>query len=205
MSYDLREELASLRIERSGFENGSSGKPKFVRRRVGFGWLLTLMLWLVPLSILGAAGVYGYRQYESYRPKHEVSITTVQKMTTGEAEKLLSAKGYILSRHQAKIGAKTAGRIEKLNVEEGTPVKKGDTLAVLEHNDMKAMLDSRKAMMERTVAELSEARSDLAEKERKYQRAATLYAQRHIPSTSWKPPWPTATRPRLACVRWRRG
>lgn len=181
MSYDLREELASLRIERGGFDNGVGVKQESRRRRIGFGWLLTLMLWVVPTSILGMAGVYGYREYEKYRPKHEVSITTVQKMTTGEAEKLLSAKGYILSQHQAKIGAKSAGRIEKLNVEEGTPVKKGDILAVLEHNDMKAMLESRHAMMERTSAELTEANSDLAEKERKYKRNATLYGQRNIP------------------------
>ena len=48
-------------------------------------------------------------------------------MTTGEAEKLLSAKGYLKSRYQAMIGTKIPGRVEQMYVEEGMKVKKGDT------------------------------------------------------------------------------
>ena len=69
----------------------------------------------------------------------------VQRMTTGEAAKLLDAKGYLKSRYQAMIGTKIAGRVERMCVEEGMKVKKGDTLAVIEHNDLKAMLASREA------------------------------------------------------------
>ena len=49
----------------------------------------------------------------------------MQAMTTGEAEKLLSAKGYLKSRYQAMIGTRIPGRVEKMFVEEGVKVKKG--------------------------------------------------------------------------------
>ena len=57
-------------------------------------------------------------------------------------------------------------------------VKKGDTLAVLEHNDLKAMLASREAQTLRTQAELEEARADLWEKDRENRRVSRLFAQK---------------------------
>jgi len=136
------------------------------------------MLWLIPLGILGTAGAVAYRQYDQIRSRPEVTIGLVQKMTTGEAEKLLSAKGYLISRYQAMIGTKVAGRVEKMLVEEGMKVKKGDTLAVIEHNDLQAMLASREARFLRTQAELDEAEADLWQKDREEQRASRLNNQK---------------------------
>jgi RND family efflux transporter MFP subunit len=136
------------------------------------------MLWLIPLGILGVAGAVAYRQYDQIRSRPEVTIGLVQKMTTGEAEKLLSAKGYLISRYQAMIGTKVAGRVEKMLVEEGMKVKKGDTLAVIEHNDLKAMLASREAQLLRTEAELDESEADLWQKDREEQRATRLNNQK---------------------------
>ena len=107
--------------------------------------VLAMLLWLIPLGLAVGLGLYGYRQYEQIRSKPQVTIGLVQTMTSGEAEKLLSAKGYLKSRNQALIGAKIPGRVERMFVEEGTKVKKGQVLAVLEHNELKAMLASRQA------------------------------------------------------------
>ena len=133
MASTLRDDLASLKIDRRrDVPRGSRGRDEG-----GFG-LLAAVLWLIPLSLLGVVGAVGYRQYDLIRSKPEVSVGLVQTMTTGEAEKLLSAKGYLKSRYQAMIGAKVPGRVERMFVEEGARVKKGQTLAVLEHNDLKA-------------------------------------------------------------------
>ena len=59
-------------------------------------------------------------------------------------------------------------------VEEGSRVKKGQILAILEHNDTKAVLESRKAMIERSEADLTEATSDLEQKDRKARRWVEL-------------------------------
>ena len=179
MSGTLRDELASLKIDRhhpkGRIEPGRAGGR---RESAGLG-LLSVLIWLIPLGLIGGLSAYAYKQYDQIRSKPEVTIGLVQTMTTGEAEKLLSAKGYLKSRHQAMIGAKIPGRVEKMYVEEGSRVKKGDVLAVLEHNDIKAILASKRAMLERTRAELQESRFDLKEKEREASRSQRLRTQRN--------------------------
>ncbi len=184
MASSLRDDLASLKIDRKSGKATVYDAPVRVQRSssggsIG-GFFLTLLLWLVPLGLLGAAGVYGYREYDKIRARPEVSVGIVQTMTSGEASKLLSAKGYLKSRFQAMIGAKIPGRVEHMYVEEGSKVKKGDVLAVLEHNDLDAQLASKQAQLLRTKAELSESRVDLKEKDREAARALRLSSQRSI-------------------------
>ena len=158
MASTLRDELASLRIERSEFSHPvrkSDGVTEYRRRGSGLR-LLSWLLWLIPLSIIGGAGYVGYREYDRVRSKSEVTIGLVQRMTTGEAEKLLSAKGYLKSQKQAMIGTKVAGRVEEMRVREHDQVKAGAIMAVIEHHDLLAMIEQRKAGMERTKAELEE-------------------------------------------------
>ncbi len=168
MGVSLSDELASLKIDRGDSVTVRRAKPGgSYRRRGGIGLrLLSWMLWLVPLSMVAGGGFIAYRNFDQVRSRPEVTVGVVQRMTTAEAEKLLTAKGYLKSRYQAMIGTKLPGRVEKMCVEEGMRVKKGDTLAILEHNDLKAMLASREAQTLRTEAELDEARADLWEKER---------------------------------------
>jgi RND family efflux transporter MFP subunit len=181
MGSTLREELASLRIERSSpLHSRLNGEQKFSGGGGGGLRLLSWFLWLIPLSLLAGAGTVAYRQYDQFRSRPEVSVGLVQSMTAGEAEKLLTAKGYLKSRYQAMIGTKIAGRVEKMCVEEGMKVKKGDVLAIIEHNDMKAMLASREAQTVRTEAELEEARADLWEKDREHRRVSRLFTQKSV-------------------------
>jgi RND family efflux transporter MFP subunit len=182
MAGTLREELASLKIDRPDPDFSRNHEGRKPRRRRGSGFLraLSWLLWLIPLGLLGAAGTYAYRQYDQVRSRPQVTVGLVQRMTTGEAEKLLTAKGYLKSRYQAMIGTKLPGRVEKMLVEEGMKVKKGATLAVLEHNDLKAMLAARQAQTLRTEAELDEARADLWEKDRELRRVARLFAQKSV-------------------------
>jgi RND family efflux transporter MFP subunit len=181
MTSTLRDDLASLKIERRSVAV-SEGPSRRGGRSGGLG-LLSFLLWLIPLGLLGVAGTFGYRQLDQIRSKPEVTVGLVQAMTAGEAEKLLSAKGYLKSRHTALIGATLPGRVERMFVEEGSKVKKGDVLAVLEHHDLKAMLDSRRAMLMRNQAELLEARAEFKEKEREAKRAARLFSQHKMAST----------------------
>jgi RND family efflux transporter MFP subunit len=183
MASTLREELASLRIERP--EPGHStrprpSKPGPYRRGGGLLRLLAWLLWLIPLGLLGVAGSFAYKQYDQIRSRPEVTRGPVQRMTPGEAAKLLSATGYLKSRSQAMIGTKIPGRVERMYVHEGMKVKKGDTLAVIEHNDMKALLASREAQLLKNRAELDEARADQWEKEREEARVTRLHEQQKV-------------------------
>ncbi len=197
MSSSLKEDLASLKIDRNRSRPTAVAHPqsqpqpqpqssshvsyrptsaKTVRR--GLGWrLFSMSLWLIPLSILGV-GTYLVRdQVAKIRPATEVKFATVQEMTDSDIDKILSAKGYLRSRNQAEVGAKSPGRVERMLVEEGDRVIPGQILAVLEHNDFKAMLLSKKASVARTRAELNEAEADLRDKQRKVKRNQTLMNQ----------------------------
>jgi RND family efflux transporter MFP subunit len=179
MASTLRDDLASLKIDRPGWDEFKSKRPRSSSSRRGGGLrFLSWLMWMIPLGLLAGAGVVGYRQYDLMRSRPVVTVGLVQRMTTGEAEKLLTAKGYLKSRYQATIGTKIPGRVEQMCVVEGMKVKKGDQLAVIEHHDLKAMLASREAQAQRTAAELEEARADLWEKEREAWRVARLYAQK---------------------------
>ncbi len=176
----LRDDLASLKIDRGGGRGakaspGPAREPQRPsgRRRGGLG-LFGLVLWLVPLSLLGAGGYYGYTRWQEIRSKVEVTTAVVQAMTTGEAEKLLSAKGYLKSRNQTDVGVKVPGRMEQILVEEGSHVRKGDLLAVLEHNDIDAQIASGRAAVQRAKADQLEAEADLDEKSRKQKRTEKL-------------------------------
>jgi RND family efflux transporter MFP subunit len=178
MAGTLRDELASLKIARRDVPPRAWADPRG-RRDGGMG-LLALAVWLIPLGPLAFAGVYGFRQYERIRSTPEVTVGLVQAMTAGEAAKLLSAKGYLKSRHQALIGVKTPVRVEKMYVEEGSKVKKGQVLAVLEHGELKAMLASRRAMLRRSEAEMIEARIDLEQKDREAVRTRRLFSSKTV-------------------------
>src|SRR5262245_23851768 len=188
MASTLREELASLKIERPTAGNGRVHDE--VRRsgsRGGGGLrLLSWLLWLIPLSLLGTAGAVVYRQYDQLRSRPEVTRGLVQLMTAGEAQKLLSAKGYLKSRYQAMIGTKVPGRVERMYVQEGMKVKKGDTLAVIEHNDTKALLASRQAQLQRNEAELEEAQAECWEKEREERRLTRLFAKKSVTTEEYE-------------------
>jgi len=194
MASNLREELESLRIERP-----KSGRPAVAvprtkpspaqaasgtayRRRKGFGLrLLSMLLWMIPLGALGGAGVVAYNQYDRMRSKPEVAVGLVQKMTLGEAEKLLTSKGYLKSRYQAMIGTKIAGRVEEMRVRERVKVKKGEILAVIEHHDMDARLAQCKASLAKAQAELEQAKVDLWDKDRQEKRLARLHEKNMTP------------------------
>ncbi len=177
MGSSLHDELASLRIERGKPDFGASGPRRPRRRNTGGGKILGLvstLLWMIPVSLIGVGGYFAYQQYQELKSKPEVSVAQVQKMTSGEAEKLLSAKGYLKSRRQATIGTKVVGRVQEILVEEGTQVKKGQLLLVLEHNDLDAQLESKQATALRAKADIEEARADLDYKKAKGERARRL-------------------------------
>jgi RND family efflux transporter MFP subunit len=182
MASTSREEIAALSIERPdrklSMRNGE-GKLGGGRRGGGLG-ILSWLLWLIPLALLASAGTVAWRQIDQLRPRPEVTKVLVEEKPAWKALSLFEAKAYLKSRFQAMIGTKVAGRVERMYVEEGMRVKKGDTLAVIEHNDLKAMLASREAQALRTAAELEEARADLWEKEREERRAIRLFAKKSI-------------------------
>jgi RND family efflux transporter MFP subunit len=165
-----RDPLATLRISRSA-------PPPAPRRRRR--WLRRLVVLAVLLAV-GAGGVLGASRsgwldaVAVLQPRPEVRLGMVSVQTGRAGDATVVATGYLESRQQAMIGARAPGRIETLNVEEGTRVKKGEVLAALEHADLEAALVATKAMLERAQAEVAEQEVEIARTKREHDRAAKL-------------------------------
>lgn len=144
MNQDTTESaLAKLRIDRSA--------RRAVRGR-GRRWPVLLVV----AALLGGGAWL-------FRDSVKTSITSLAAKTykTGSvikvrlvADKELSnASGYVVARTRAAIATKIAGRIERLHVDVGARVEKGQELAILEHRDVAADLAAAEAILEQKKAE----------------------------------------------------
>ncbi len=193
----LRDELSALKIDRKHRRSGTVDRPSpsqeiaaprvrdepappprpLSKPRGNFGLrLLSFLLWLIPLALIGGGGYFTWSQYAMAQPKLVVNLETVTSMTQGEAGRILTAKGYVRSFQQAKIGVKTPGRIAQLFVKEGMRVETGAPIAELEHTELDAQLASRRLMLARSELELKEAQVDYEFKLSKARRSERLRA-----------------------------
>ncbi len=162
--------LATLRIERTDERPRRSAWRRIARF---FAWLVVLAaLFAGGLALANRLGWLSWRELITARP--EVRVALVQVQTGRSADALVAATGYLESRQQAKIGAKAPGRIEVLNVEEGSRVSAGQVLAILEHADLDAALAAAQATLQRTKAELAELEIQIAQNRREYKRKEKL-------------------------------
>jgi RND family efflux transporter MFP subunit len=122
---------------------------------------------------------------EAIRPRTEVRVGKAVVESGRSADALVVATGYLESRRQAKIGARAPGRIETLNVEEGSRVTRDDVLAVLEHADLVAALEAMRATLARSKAELGEQEVEILRSERELARVKKLTASRSITDTDY--------------------
>lgn len=183
-SAPARDPLATLRIDRS--------QP--VRRSSGWG---KRFVWLCVILLLAAGGYLGAARAgllnntplaidkwlavpDVIKSRPEVRLTKLTVERGRSADATVVATGYLESRRQAKIGARAPGRIEIVNVEEGSKVKKDDTLAVLEHADLDASLAATAASVARARAAFEEQRILIAQSKREYERMRTLLPNRGI-------------------------
>lgn len=182
-----RDALATLRIDRSLKSEKRSG-----------GGLLKPILWMVVLLFLAVAGVMlsinrGWMSSQwtqgwfevpdmiKNRPEVRVVRPVIEKGRSADAT--VVATGYLESRRQAKIGARAVGRVEAVNVEEGSRVKQDDVLAVLEHADLDASLAASQATLARSQAAIEEQKVLIEQNRREYNRAKSLLASRSISDT----------------------
>ncbi len=154
-------DLSVLRMEREEAANkpGEAGRSR------------RLLVWLVVLAAAALFAVVAVPRLPWIAP--EIEAATVRVLTPGEASRVLTATGYTYARERASVGAKIIGRVERLLVDEGDRVGRGDTIAVLDSDDLVAELQQRRAA-------LLEARANLADAQRQESRFARLLAEKAI-------------------------
>lgn len=160
----LRDDLAALRIDRSSRSRSSGLGP----------WLILAVV----LLLVGGAGAGYFLLNERLAGAIAVKVDTVRLVSPAQMNTVLTATGYLESRQQAAVGAKSAGRVARVLVEEGHKVRAGDLLAELEHSDLDAILASKQAQVKYAEAVAAEGERNAAQKERDFARERSLFERK---------------------------
>jgi RND family efflux transporter MFP subunit len=135
--------------------------------------------WLAIGLLLAVTFWFGYFHKKGQKPQEKrVVPVEVETITTGAIAQTIELTGWIRANQVVDIAPKVAGRVESLqvvgedghkaDVEEGLVVKKGQLLAVIDHDVYLAQLASAKAIVEARTVELADA-------EREKNRMLSLY------------------------------
>jgi len=158
----LSSDLASLRIDRD------APRPPSALRR--------LVVPVVVVGLLGAAGFAGYQRVEGALFKQEVKATEIAMISPSQADVTVTATGYVIPQITSKVGSKLPGRIAKVNIKEGDTVKEGDVIAQLEDADQRSQVVAASTRVGAAQARIATARANLAEVSQQVERERALVA-----------------------------
>lgn len=125
--------LKQLKIDKSHKEAPGGGPP--------WGRIAAMAGVVILLAVIGAAGWF----FLGHRPVEVQTATAVAPASAGEAGAVLQATGYVTARRQATVSAQITGTLTDVLIEEGDRVSKGQILARLEDNALRASLQSAQA------------------------------------------------------------
>ena len=143
MSIDTkREDLQSLRIDRSHRQDSGGEPPKWARRYILGGIAVVGLLGLIALA------------YRILSPA-AAEVEVVRAATEGGADVggvVLSASGYIVAHHKINVNTKVTGRVAWIGVEKGDKVKEGQVLVRLEDEEFRAQYLQARGAVENAKA-----------------------------------------------------
>lgn len=154
-------------------------KPDLQRLRIDRGPSPTRSRGFTP--ILVAAAVFAVAGFLLGRERPRltgdsrpvIEVARVARAGTAKLGREVSANGYVVARRQAALSTEVQGRVVELRVEEGSRVREGEILAVLDTKE----LEAGRARTRAQIAE-AEAALDLARVQRS--RAGALVASGHV-------------------------
>jgi RND family efflux transporter MFP subunit len=156
--------LRQLKIDKSHKEahggGGGSGGRKI---------LVAAAILVVVLALAGGAWAFLAR-----RPVEVRTAMAVAPSAGGDAGAVLQATGYVTARRQATVSAQITGTLVEVLIEEGDRVKKGQVLARLEDNALRASLESARASAAAAHASVLQTEAQLAQAQRDADRQEAL-------------------------------
>ena len=153
---------AVKRLEKLYFKKAPSGERQINKKAV---------YWTVVSAVVFLTFFFGYIYTAGEKPPVEKRIAVeLDEVRTGSIEETMELTGWIRAEKIADIRSKVAGRIESLQlsadngdsvvVEEGLVVKKGQQLAVIDHDIYLAQLEAVRADVEAGKVELADAKRE---------------------------------------------
>ena len=98
----------------------------------------------------------------------EVDLTSAVLTYPSQANAVLSASGYVVAQVKAAVASKGTGRLVYLGFEEGDRVKKGEIIARLEDEDVRAALEKSQADVQLARADSEDAHQTLLRQQKLY-------------------------------------
>src|SRR2546430_1220247 len=150
----LADELKSLRIDREPARRALPG-------------------WAAPVIAVAAVALVGLVAWKLFGNKvfaPEVETGTVAMVTPAQGAQLLVATGYVVPQRKANISPRIGGRVSRIFVEDGSVVKAGQLIAVLEDADYKAQLLQAHADLRGAEAREKRAEVDAQDAQRQHDR-----------------------------------
>ena len=142
-------------------------------------WWRSGRVWVGAALALAAIG-WGLSQRG--RPV-QVELGTVAAAYPSQGIAVLSATGHVSASTRASVSSKGTGRLEWLGVQEGQRAVKGEVIARLESNDVRAQREQAAAAVEAAKANLAQGQAELVDADLALKRARDL-AQRNFISYS---------------------
>ncbi len=151
MTADTPSDLSGLRIDRDAPRTESSPN-----RRIA-------LLAAAALVLLAAA----FFVTRAMRPS-AIGVQVARAESLGgvpgaNATEILTANGYVVARQRASVSTEVSGRLNRLLVEEGSRVKKGQILGILQNADQLSALESARAALASSEARLAESSASAKE------------------------------------------
>jgi RND family efflux transporter MFP subunit len=145
---NLKDELASLRIDKSARGGGGRGA-------------------LIVVVILLLAVIAGVIYWTRREPVVEIRTAeaAVRSGAAGAANAVLNASGYVTARRRATVSSKVTGKVMEIFVEEGKAVRQGQVLARLDDSQLRAMLNVDQAQLNAAKRATAENEARLREAE----------------------------------------
>lgn len=127
---------------------------------------------LILLAIAGFVGLIMAKQIKGDDKQLEVTTVVAAK---GEIKDSILASGNLVFNTQVQLRSEVTGRVEKVYVEEGQRVEKGDILMVLDTDAFEAEVKRFEAMVRAGHIEIKHAQTRLENLERQLKRQKNLY------------------------------
>src|ERR1700676_1466317 len=147
-----------------------------------------MALVLIPPCLMGTAGCAHPGENSSSVSADAPGRAAVVQVLRAPLSNTLSVAGEFLPYQEVELHAKVAGYIQKINVDIGDRVRKGDILAILEIPELEAQLQAGRAGVRHSQEEITRAQNEVS-------RAEADHAAVHAAATRLKQA--SATRPGL--------